>query len=217
MSKYVSNAEIMDIFKEIESIKKSEMLEIEKNSLVNKKRNEIVIKMSFIIESKCRKYKKFSNYEDLKQEGMIGLIKAVNRFDYTRFPNFFVYSDQWIFNHIAQSAKKFDVVYNPLKKKTVYYDMDVPANETVNQCPENSYYKKERNERIEIAINELTDRQKNIINSVYGLNKLPETLRKIGKNICLTHERVRQIQIEIVKEMLNNQSMIEANDINTDI
>lgn len=217
MSKFVSNTEIMDLFKEIEDIKAQEMPDNEKAILVNKKRNEIVMKMSFMVDSKCRKYKKFPNYEDLKQEGLIGLIKAVNRFDYTRFPNFFVYSDQWIFNHIAQSAKKFDVVYNPSKKKTVYYDIDIPEGENTNICPENMYYKKEVSEKIKEAISSLKEREKTIIKSTFGLNQKPETLRKIGKEIGLTHERVRQIQIEVVKQMANNKSMIEAKDISGDL
>ena len=78
MGTHVSNSEIMELFKEIGSIKSNETLsEAEIETEVEKIREVIVKKMSFLVYYHTKRYINLPNYEDLVQEGFMGVVKAV--------------------------------------------------------------------------------------------------------------------------------------------
>lgn len=129
--KRISNVEILERFRVIQDLKDDNC---QKNhEEINKLQNTIVIDLGFLVYSNAKRYKNLPNYEDLVQEGFIGLTKAARRFDYTLSNNFFNYATQWILNGIKRSAKKYDVVYNPERVKTVYIDSDNVQHEGIDE------------------------------------------------------------------------------------
>jgi RNA polymerase sigma factor (sigma-70 family) len=197
----VSNNEVMERFKKID--------ELSNEDQVRKIHNQIVEDLSFLVYSNTKKYRKFSNYEDLNQEGFVGLIKATKRFNHRLFPNFFVFANQWIINGIMRSAKKHDVVYNPKRIKTVYCDNDDMPMVDEGIGPDECFCNQEKIEGVHKAIETLTDRDKKIIKNIYGIGAAEHTLRGTEKFCNLTYERIRQIKNKAIEKLKLNKNLIE--------
>src|SRR5271157_2371799 len=121
MSRFMTNSDVMKIFEDIDSIKESNQIsDVQKKQQVDSLQTKIIEGLSFLVYSNAKGYRKFPNYEDLVQEGFIGLLRAVRKFNRKLFPNFFVYSERWIRHCIKRSASRFDVVYCPNKNRVVY-------------------------------------------------------------------------------------------------
>lgn len=172
--------------------------------------NEIFSKLSFLVYQIAKPYKKFQNYEDILQEGFIGLLKSVRKFDYSKYPNFFLYSYQWIKHSIKRSASKFDIVYNPSKKRVVYADFSEQEEQEDPNYLEELYFEKEVAIKIRNILNTLPSREKIIMEKTFGIKSEDcESLRNIGSQLDITHERVRQIKNETIEKLKNNPTIID--------
>lgn len=212
MGPHISNQEVMDLFKEIDSLKsKGKLSEVKLEKQVKEIQNKIVTELEFLVKGITRPYRQFPNYEDLVQEGLIGLVKAVRRFDHTRFPNFFVYSEQWIRHSVKRAASRFDVVYNPDKTRVVYAEpSEVGAEGEVEDTPEEQFFVVEKSSAIDSILDELPERDREIVKRIYGLGGYPQqTLREIGPIFNLTHERIRQIKNKAISKLRKNQVLSE--------
>jgi len=206
----ISNDQVIEMFKSAESIKNDKNLSPEQiEQQVKVIHNEIIKELSFLVYNNSRPYRRFSNYEDLVQEGFIGLLKAVRRFDYNRFPNFFIYAEQWIRNGVKRSASRFDVVYNPERKRVVYAEITSDANgkeEEDPTTPEDTFFVKEIQARVKEVLDEFSERDREIVKRIFGLgDQTPQTLREIGPDFNLTYERVRQIKNNVISKLKKNQ------------
>lgn len=213
MSRYMSNEEAMNLFRSIDDLKnESNLSDDQLKRQVENIQNRIVTELSFLVYSVTKPYRSFPNYEDLVQEGFIGLVKAVRRFDHTRFPNFFVFSEQWIRHSVKRAASRFDVVYNPDKTRVVYAEPSEVSKEEeqVVDTPEEQFFTMERNERIAEVLGELPERDREIVKRIFGLDGYkPQTLREIGPLFDLTHERIRQIKNKAISKLRKNQLLNE--------
>jgi len=147
MGKAMSNSQAMELFKTAEKIRQdSSLTEQETDQKVRSIHDRLIKELAFLVYSNARSYSRFPNYEDLIQEGYIGLLNAIRKFDYTRFPNFFVFAEQLIRNGIKKAASKFDVVYSKTRERVVYAEpselgLDEELDETT---PEETFFSKER-------------------------------------------------------------------------
>jgi RNA polymerase sigma factor (sigma-70 family) len=207
MNKRISNDEAMELFKKIESLKESS-----NHKDAQALQNSLIQSLGFLVQANIRRYRSFSNYEDLSQEGYMGLLKAVRRFDYKRFPNFFVFASQWITNSVKRAAKKYDVVYNPNRTKTVYLgDTELEETDAENDLDE-LLTAKERNTKVKAALVGLTEREHTIMASLFGMNTHEHTLRETEECCDVTYERIRQIKNRIITKLKTNKSLIDLND-----
>lgn len=208
MYKKVSNEEIMKRFKDIENIKNLNNDDVKLK--IREMQNKIIEDLNFLVYFNVKKYKKFPNYKDLKQEGFIGLIKAVRKFNYRKFPNFFIFANRRILNGIMRSAKKYDIVYNPYKIKTVYCDIHNCCQEIVEDFDlEDLMYRKEKVEKIIKVLNSLPLKEKNIVKVVFGIDSEIYTLRQAEKCCNLTYERIRQIKNIVLKKLKSNSVLVD--------
>lgn len=206
----VSNANILEMFKEIDVIKSDENYTVtERDKYIKDIKDKVILKLSFLVYGQTRQYRNFPNYEDLVQEGFVGLARAVKKFDWTLNPNFFGYVDQWIRHSVKRAASRFDIVYNPNKTRVVYSEPD--ENEIdVGASPEEDMFNKELSENIDLVLCEFSEREREIVRKIFGLGGvLPETLREIGPQFNLTHERVRQIKNAVIDKLKKNERIIE--------
>ena len=60
---------------------------------------------------------------------------------------------------------------------------------------------KELTEELKIAMEELSDIEKEIINARYGLDQEKKTLKEVGEKYSFTQERIRQIEKKALKKM----------------
>lgn len=211
MSKMMSNTEIMDMFKEIDEFKATSTLPPDKLAeAVRQKQNRIVEELRFLVFSNTKMYRNFPNYEDLLQEGYMGLIKAVRKFEWQRFPNFFVYSNQWIRHSVKRAASRFDVVYNPNKSRVVYSEPDENEAIPMEEGPEAMFLSQEKTDSINRILGEFPDRDREIVQRIFGLGgHKPQTLREIGPQFNLTYERVRQIKNSVITKLRKNQTLYD--------
>jgi RNA polymerase sigma factor (sigma-70 family) len=188
---YVPNEEIMDMFRSTDGLGESEAIAIQ---------NQIVEKTKFLVYKWAKGYKNLPNYEDLVQEGFYGLTKAVRKFDHNRFPNFFVYADQWVKQYVMWGASHFDVVYNPSKRKVVYSEPDVNE-EDVKVNLEAEYMQKQAEVELRNAIDRLSYRDQKIIKETCGVGAEKRTLTEIGNDFGYSYENIRQIKHKIIGQL----------------
>ena len=206
MGKFITNSEVIKIFEQIEDIKKNND-GIEKQKEIVSLQNKIVNDLSFLVYSQVKSYRRFSNYDDLVQEGLIGLLRAVRKFNFRLFPNFFIYSERWIRHSVKRAASRFDVVYCPNKKRVVYTGLAESSEEMAADNPEEEYAIKEKAQKVRDVLNELSSRDKEIVERIFGFNSNPQTLRGIGPNYNLTHERIRQIKNQAISKLKKSESL----------
>lgn len=199
----ISNDDIMNMFKEIDGI--------ENDTIKTEKQDKIVERLAFLVYSQAKQYQGFSNYDDIVQEGLIGLLKAVRKFEWQRFPNFFIFSEQWIRHYIKRAASRFDVVYNPNKNRVIYAEPDE------NEIDENAdldeiLFTKERKSSINNILDDFSRRDREIVRKIFGLNDdKTQTLREVGPQFNLSYERVRQIKNNVLNKLKKNDKMNELN------
>ena len=209
MSKIITNSEVCKKLKAIEDLRVSAN-NVNSKTILDLE-EQIIKAMSFLVYNKTKTYRKFPNYNDLVQEGFVGLIKAVKGFKTDMFPNFFVYASRYIKHSVKRAASRFDVVYDPGRKRVVYADASDGENVELNEdTPESIYLAKEREHNIEGVLLNMNNREHDIIVKSFGLNHCePQSLRDIGKDLNLTHERVRQIKEKVLVHLKKSSKINE--------
>src|SRR5215204_3104923 len=205
------------------------------------------------------------SFEDLIQEGNIGLMKAVGRFDSDRGFRFATYATWWIRQniqravaekgrtiripvHISEKMRKMVRTYNELwaelerapsdeavaerlgwsvenirKVKDAMPDASTSLNQPLtsdrgsselgeiiedersSDTPGTVMSEMERSELGE-AIDSLPERYRHVLVRRYGLDdKDPATLADLGDELGLSHERVRQLQLQAVGRLKNGE------------
>lgn len=200
----VITSNVVECFVEIEKIKNLPITKKDKQIKISHLYNNIIRRSSFLVYNNTKRYRRYNNYTDLVQEGFEGLYVATKKFDYRRFPNFFVYAERWVKNRIIRSAKKFDVVYNPNKHRTIYLG-EVLCKESCDNSDiddmEEEFFKRERVKKLLEILEKIPNKNRTIIKQLYGINCQKKSLRQIGKKFGLTHERIRQINNETIRKL----------------
>ena len=212
MKRFMTNSEVMRLFEKIDILKEDKILtDLQKKSVISGIQNKMIEGLAFLVYSNAKRYKKFPNYEDLVQEGFIGLLRAVRKFNYNLFPNFFIYSERWIKHNIRRAASRFDVVYCPNRNRVVYSEpSDAVKEDDAQDSPEETYFAKETTRRVREVLSEFSVRDREIIERIFGLDERnSQTLRIIGPFYNLTHERIRQIKNQVISKLHKNGSLIE--------
>lgn len=138
----------------------------------------------YLVMTKVSRYRNFNNYEDLVQEGMEALVKAMKSYD----PNkgiFFWWLHKYIDTRIARSANLHTTIRFPLK----YAKLVTPHREAVlpvliDHTPD-AYAQMEQHEIINAVhqtFKHLTMPQKQVVQMLFGINgEKPKSVAKICK------------------------------------
>ncbi|MDR0674543.1 MAG: RNA polymerase sigma factor RpoS [Zoogloeaceae bacterium] len=198
---------------------------------------------------------------DLVEEGNLGLIHALEKFDPERGFRFSTYATWWIRQSIERGimnqartirlpvhvAKEINMVLRAMRhleseasrertieqvahlldktpvaiRRILYLNehiasLDVPleidplhsvVDFVVDESgvnPETVLQHNETHDLIQAWLGQLTERQLQVVERRYGLNgRDPATLNRIANDLALTHERVRQIQMESLEYLRN--------------
>lgn len=129
----------------------------------------LVKKFSYIPEIHTKRYMKYSNYHDLLQEGNLGLVIALNKFDMKRSNNFFRLANQYVKTRVKRAANKFDVINVPISigKEKPFYRVEMPNNMIADSF-EKSIESKEMYSNVKSFIMGLADDYKKILGFYYG-------------------------------------------------
>lgn len=121
--------------------------------------------------------------EDLKQEAMIGLWQAYQRFDASRGVKFSTYAYYWVKKHVLQAI---DAESGHSGASHSVDDMDLPA------PPENS---QETNLNLPAELPEI---EKAILGMSYGQRM---SIGEIAKRLNISNEKVRQLRSRALRRL----------------
>ena len=221
------------------------------------------LKLVFAMANKYRSHR--HQLLDLIQEGNIGLIKAVERFDYKRGNRFSTYASWWIHQaliravyeqtrtikipvYILEQKNKIyrtistiqrdtgrtplseeiakrtrtavevvNLILDGIDTKVFHLDSPLSNDETTTilditqddsmPAPDHFTTNTELIERLNESMSKLSDRERRIISSRFGIgDQTPHTLDDIGKIFNVTRERIRQIEKGAFKKLANSES-----------
>jgi len=161
------------------------------NTTELKKHERLCIEQfKYLINMKTNKYKFFNNYEDLKQEGFLALLTAIDSYLPSK-GSFFYWAHQYIDTRLNRMSNAHTLIRYPLKpneERSSYKEM--PIQHLIisdnKYCPHFQLESAEINHNIQSAIDKLPSDQKEIINSFYGLNQDKQSISNINKKLKIT-------------------------------
>lgn len=176
---------------------KEESVEIQ----LKKHENICIEKFKYLVTMKTGRYKVFSNYDDLNQEGFEALIKAMNNYN-PKKGSFFWWAHKYIDTRISRSANLHTTIRYPLKvakNSTPHKETVMPTLIEERYCPDKELEDVQTNNIIQESIALLTEDQKEIINLAYGLDgDKPMSINKICKKLNISrHYCVKAINTAI--------------------
>lgn len=148
-----------------------------------------VEKFRYLVTMKTGRYKAFSNYEDLNQEGHEALIKAMKTFKPNK-GSFFAWAHNYIGTRISRSANLHTTIRFPLKvakANTPHKESVMPLLIEERFCPDKELEESQVTHAVQNALAVLSPEQKEIINLAYGFDgDKPMSINKICKKLGIS-------------------------------
>lgn len=171
---------------------------------VQRTRNELFDTHAGLISRVVRRYLSggILGEDDLWQEGAMGLVKGIYRFDWHRGYRFSTYATFWIRHCIARAvANRRDTIRIPVHAQAKRLEVprvvestvgiNVPSQEPSALAQMVAF--EDMNE-LHDAIDLLEPMERDIIERRCGFKGEPQTLEQIGETYSLSRERIRQIE-----------------------
>jgi len=170
-----------------EQAKKSEDVKIK--SALKKHEAQCIEKFKYLVTMKTGRYKIFSNYEDLNQEGFEALIKAMNNYNPNK-GSFFWWAHKYIDTRISRSANLHTTIRYPLKvakESTPHKESIMPVLIEERYCPDKELELAQTYTAMEKAFDKLSNEQKDIVNLAFGFDSdKPMSINKICKKLNIS-------------------------------
>ena len=206
----IDNAIILNKMIELRNIKETTKNKKDKTIYDNYLRM-VFDKFSYMVDIHTKKYKKYVNYEDLQQEGNLGLYIALNNFSPIRSKNFFRLVHWYISTRIRRMANKHDVMHMPAKKTGLYTHLnrvnEIPDAIDESQDPHEILESNRISEDVKNAISKLPSLEKRIVSLYFGIDeKKNHSIYTICNQIKLPRLKVvaaLQSAFEKLSEKLN--------------
>lgn len=168
---------------------------------------ECIEKFRYLVTMKTGRYKAFSNYEDLNQEGFYALIKAMKTFKPNK-GSFFAWAHNYIGTRISRSANLHTTIRFPLKvakATTPHKESVMPVQIEERLCPDKELEESQTTIAIQNALSTLTKEQREIISLAYGFNgDKPMSINKICKKTNIS-------RLNCIKTISSSLSIMKEN------
>lgn len=158
--------------------------------------------------------------DDLVSEGNIGLMMAAQKFDARRGTRFVNYAAPYVRRQIERAIEEQNGLYKiprdaaptarqtskalsvdaPLGHRTNMSLLSVLVNHDAPQADER-VYSEAIEHAIEFALLSLSNRESQIINRFFGLDREHETMAEIAEDLGLKRERVRQVRNRAIRRL----------------
>ena len=174
---------LIDLREKVKSEDKAVISELKKHE------NICIQKFRYLVTMKTGRYKAFSNYDDLNQEGFEALIKAMKNYN-PKKGSFFWWAHKYIDTRISRSANLHTTIRYPLKvakDKTPHKEAIMPTLIEERFCPDKELEEAQVTSAVENAMAGLTDEQRKVINLAYGIGgDKPMSINKICKQLSIS-------------------------------
>lgn len=166
-------------------------------------RNDIANHNMRLVVSLAKKQKHFSmNFEEWIGNGNMSLLRAIDKFN-CNTPNKYRPGHFVKFSTYAVWSINKNYWRDHMDLNKVMLTGDIPIDETPVADPlslERDEIYSDETERLLRELDEiLTTREKEIIKGRFGLGRIETTLERLGVELNLTKERVRQIQVRAIR------------------
>lgn len=161
--------------------------------------------------------------DDLISEGNIGLMTAAAKFDASRGTRFVIYAAPYVRRSIEKAIEEQNGVYRtphdatrqewkngrtlsvdaPLGGRSNVSLLSVLVNRDSPMADERVYSEAIEN-AIEFALLSLSERESQVVNRFFGLDREHETMAEIAEDLGLKRERVRQIRNRAIRRLKKN-------------
>src|SRR5665213_517701 len=139
--------------------------------------NLCIEKFSYLVHMHTHKYRSFVNYEDLNQDGLEYLMKAMKTYNpkkgANKGPLFFHWAHKYISTRIARSANLHTTIRYPLKiakEFTPHKENNLPLLIEDIWCPDKQVENLEIMQAIHSAMDLLKEDQKAVVNLAFGFD-----------------------------------------------
>jgi len=174
---------------------------------------EMVTRLTYLVQSRIRRHRGQTFYDDLLQEGRMGLMNAFVKFNPERGKNFFKFAQWHIQTKIRRCLLK-EIGRNEVLSQ--HKDSVVCARDESDSvvCARDEYDPSVVMEQAEgcgvliKALDFLPHRDRNILYMRFGIQGgNPQTLQQIGDQFGLSRERVRQIESKALARLGRNSEV----------
>jgi RNA polymerase sigma factor (sigma-70 family) len=165
---------------------------------------QILHKLSFLVQSRVKHYKNQPYYEDLLQEGKMGLLESVKKFDPARGINFFKFGCWYIHNSVGRFLKKQK---KQSKSEVLSGDLQEYRGkvERQNISPEITYEKEEGKKVLMSAIGSLPEIDRKVVLMRFGIDGSgSHTYKQIGDVFSVSRQRIEQITSRAISKLRKN-------------
>lgn len=165
-----------ELIKQFISLRDMPNKTIEQEKEFKKHERHCIENFKYLVTMRMGRYKKFSNSQDLEQDGMEALLSAMR----TYVPgkgNFFYWAHKYISTKISRCANTHSTIRYPLhvaKDNIPRKEFVIPEKSTDEISPEKLYETYEFVAKLPNIINNLSNDQKELINLTFGLNGTDE-------------------------------------------
>lgn len=164
---------------------------------------ELVTRLTYLVQSRIRRHKGQVFYDDLLQEGRIGLMNAFVKFNPERGRNFFKFA-QW---HIQTKIRRC-LLKEIGRKEVLAQHRDAVSNARDEQDAGAVLERAEGCNVLLKALDFLPQPDRKILHMRFGIHSgAPQTLQQIGDQFGLSRERVRQIESKALERLGRNSEV----------
>jgi len=158
----------------------------------------------YLVDSRTKRYKNFSNYEDLKQDARIALLSALKTYDFKK-GSFYWWATYYIKTKVSREANCHSTVKIPLKKArdlTPHKVLQFPVVIDRSPTPDQAFELDEFKQNIKNQINSLPLEKRKVIELYYGFNGFPaRSMSKVCKELKISMAACSKL-LEDAKENL---------------
>jgi RNA polymerase sigma factor (sigma-70 family) len=161
-------------------------------------------KLSPLVNNKIRKYRKFSNYPDLQQDGFEALMLAFETYEPEK-GCFSWWANKYIETRISRQANAHSTIRVPIKKAKEfppYKTNTIPVMVDLNNPCEN-IEDEQNKEVVKLAIDQLSERHKQVILMHYGFNDQNSAISNISKELNISRPACIRLLGEAEKSLKN--------------
>jgi RNA polymerase sigma factor (sigma-70 family) len=186
---------MIDLIKMRDEIKSAKKKDTKLIAKYKAHQNICMEKFKYLVSMRTGRYKAFSNYDDLNQEGFEALTKAMANYKPNK-GSFFWWAHKYIDTRISRSANLHTTIRFPLKvakENTPHKESVLPLLIEERYCPDKELEEVQTTHMIQSAMSALSDEQKQIVSLAYGFDgDKTLSINKICKKLNLSRATVQK-------------------------